>query len=252
MNNQELNELKRNRTIPIFDCMYEIDKQLEFYTALGFTITYYQKAPYRFASVKNEFTELSFYGDKEFDIEQRQGGCYIVVADIDSVYNQLKSNLKAYYGKIPTKGLPRFSRLNTTAEDRRCNITDPSGNTLIIGEPLGDSTLIMKEEELQAKASSKFEKALKWAYRYAYSKEDFHGAHNLLESALSQERTSITNELFFKAKVLQLDILVTLNREEKGKAVLQEIEEITLTSTEEANVQNEIQRLLEIKEELSL
>lgn len=66
MNNQELNELKKNRTIPIFDCLYEIDQQIEFYTALGFKITYYQKAPYRFVSVKNEFTELSFSWRKEF------------------------------------------------------------------------------------------------------------------------------------------------------------------------------------------
>ncbi|WP_305452811.1 hypothetical protein [Bacillus mycoides] len=114
MNNQELNELKRNRTIPIFDCLYEIDEQLEFYTALGFEITYYQKAPYRFASVKNEFTELSFFGDKNFDIEQKHGGCYIVVSNIDDVYNILKTNLKKYYGKIPTKGIPRISRLNAT------------------------------------------------------------------------------------------------------------------------------------------
>ncbi|SMF85103.1 hypothetical protein SAMN05661091_2872 [Paenibacillus uliginis N3/975] len=200
MSNQELNELKKNRTIPIFDCLYEIDQQIEFYTALGFKITYYQKAPYRFVSVKNEFTELSFYGEKNFDLEQKQGGCYIVVSDIETVYNRLKSNLKTFYGKIPVKGLPRFSRLNLTAEDRRFNITDPSGNTLIVGEPLGDSTTLMDRYTEDTKNASKFEKAYKWAFRYAYSKEDFLGASNLLESAFNKQSDPLSNELYFKAK----------------------------------------------------
>ncbi|EOO20277.1 hypothetical protein [Bacillus cereus] len=252
MEKQELNELKRNRTIPIFDCLYEIDEHLEFYTALGFDITYYQKAPYRFASVKNEFTELSFFGDKNFDIEQKHGGCYIVVSNIDDVYNILKTNLKKYYGKIPMKGVPRISRLNTTVEDRRCNITDPSGNTLIIGEPLGDSTLLISEENKQTKAASKFEKIYKLAYKYAYSKEDFLAASNLLESVFNKQCDSVSNELYFKAKVVQIDVLVTLNRQEKATKIIRELESIQLTLNEKRNVENETQHLLEIKDEILL
>jgi hypothetical protein len=126
--------------------MFEIDDVLEFYTALGFDITYYQKAPYRFASVKNNITEISFYGDKNFDVEKNAGGCYIVVPNIEEVYNKLKSNLKNYYGKIPVRGLPRFSKLNQTAEEERL------------------------------KSVSTFEKKYKQAYRFAYSKEDFRAA----------------------------------------------------------------------------
>lgn len=252
MNNQELNELKKNRTIPIFYCLYEIDQQLEFYTALGFEITYYQKAPYRFGSVKNEFTELSFYGDKSFNLEQKQGVCYIVVSDIENVYNRLKTNLKAYYGKIPAKGLPRFSRLNLTAEDRRFNITDPSGNTLIVGEPLSDSTTLMEKYTEDTKNASKFEKAYNWAYRYAYSKEDFLGASNLLESAFSKQDDPVSNELFFKAKVLQIDVLVALGRTEKAKEIANELESFILESNEESSLQNVIQRYSELKEELLL
>lgn len=250
MNSLELNELKRNRTIPIFDCLYEIDEHLEFYTALGFDITYYQKAPYRFATVKNEFTEINFFGDKKFELDSNRGGCYIVVSNVDEVYSQLKANLKNYYGKIPVKGLPRFSRLNLTAEDRRFNISDPSGNTLIIGEPLDDSSSFIEENGERTKVVSKFEKAYKWAYRYAYSKEDFLAASNLLESTFSKKNDCISNELYFKAKVLQTDVLVTLNRKEKAKEIIQELDGIILTSEVKTNVQNEIRRFLELKDEL--
>ncbi|HDR8180687.1 TPA: hypothetical protein QC116_000005 [Bacillus thuringiensis] len=252
MKKQELNELKRNRTIPIFDCLFEIDKQLEFYTALGFDITYYQKAPYRFASVKNEFTEISFYGDKNFNIDQKHGGCYIVVSNIDEVYMKLQTNLRKYYGKIPSKGIPRISRLNTTVEDRRCNITDLSGNTLIIGEPLEDSTEVINEEKEQLKMSSKYEKTYKLAYKYAYSKEDFLAASNLLESIFNNQCDTVSNELYFKAKVVQLDVLLTLNRQEKAMKIIQELESIHLTIDERSKLGNEMQRLEDIKHEILL
>jgi len=100
------------------------------------------------------------------------------------------------------------------------------------------------------KNASKFEKAYKWAYRYAYSKEDFLGAINLLESTFSKQSDLIPNELFFKAKVLQLDVLVTLGRTEKAKEIAQEIESFTLSSDEETALQNEIHRFSELKEEL--
>ncbi|UNK15961.1 hypothetical protein MNQ98_15520 [Paenibacillus sp. N3/727] len=160
--------------------------------------------------------------------------------------------MKTFYGKIPVKGLPRFSRLNLTAEDRRFNITDPSGNTLIVGEPLGDSTTVMDRYTEDTKNASKFEKAYKWAFRYAYSKEDFLGASNLLESAFSKQSDPLSNELYFKAKVLQIDVLVALGRTENAIEIAQELESFVLSSNEETILQNEIQRFSELKEELFL
>ncbi|MEH6942228.1 hypothetical protein [Bacillus sp. JJ722] len=248
MSKQDLSELNRNRTIPIFDCLYEFDEHLEFYTALGFEIVYYQKSPYRFATVKSDFTEISFFGDKKFNPHGKQGGCYIVVPDIELVYNQLKANIKKHYGKIPTKGLPRISRLNLTTEDRRCNITDPSGNTLIIGEALGDSTTLMQEEADQV--TSKFEKSYKLAYRLAYSKEDFPVARNLLEYAFNKQSDNISTELQYKAKVLQIDVFVSLGRIEIAKEIFQDLDSIKLSTDEQIQLQNEIQRFLELKEEI--
>ncbi|MFB4212501.1 hypothetical protein ACE1TH_11390 [Shouchella sp. JSM 1781072] len=52
MDKQALKKLSQNRTVPIYDCDYhQFDEHLEFYTALGFELIYYQKAPYRYASV---------------------------------------------------------------------------------------------------------------------------------------------------------------------------------------------------------
>lgn len=127
--------------MPIYDCDYDnYDKHLVIYSTLGFEIIYYQKCPYRFATVKSDFTKISFFGVKNLRVEEG-GGCYTHVPNVENVYTTLRANNKKYYGKIPSKGLPRISRLNQTAEDWRVNINDLSGNTLIIGEVYGNSTL---------------------------------------------------------------------------------------------------------------
>ncbi|GAB6927359.1 hypothetical protein JCM10914A_13420 [Paenibacillus sp. JCM 10914] len=242
----------RNRTIPIFDCDYErFDTHLEFYTALGFDITYYQKAPYRFASVaKNGIGEFSFYGVKRYKEEGNIGGCYVVVPNVREIFEELKANLKAYYGRIPYQGTPRISRLNQTAEDWRVNVTDSCGNTMIIGETTGDSTRLMEEEDERVKAlESKFEKAYAQAYRFAFSKEDFLAARNTMEVACSKFKEQISNELLFKARILQTEIYLLLGQQEKADGALLEADNIDLTVDEKGRLGEFIERLDELKME---
>lgn len=221
--------------IPLYSAPYrEFDEVLSFYTALGFEMVYYQKAPYRYASMKKEeLVEIGFFGDKEFS-EGHQSGCFIVVEDITSVYQELKSQLKEYYGKIPTKGKPRFSRLNRTAEDVRVNITDPCGNTLTIGQPLGDSQKLMDEEEKRVKnLSSRFEKAYAQAYRYAYSKEDFSASNNLISAALNRSQDPLTEAMIYKAKVLQLECSLALDLESKVSLLVKELKTLAIPEDSE-------------------
>jgi predicted enzyme related to lactoylglutathione lyase len=221
--------------IPLYDIPYrEFDEVLLFYSALGFEMVYYQKAPYRYASMKKtDLVEIGFFGNKDFS-EAHPNGCFIVVEDIDSVYQELKSQLKEYYGKIPTKGKPRFSRLNRTAEDVRVNITDPCGNTLTIGQPLGDSQKLMDEEEKRVKnLSSRFEKAYAQAYRYAYSKEDFSASNNLISAALNRSQEPLTEAMIYKAKVLQLECSLALDLESKVSLLVKELKTLAIPEDSE-------------------
>ncbi|GAF11402.1 hypothetical protein JCM19046_2925 [Bacillus sp. JCM 19046] len=209
MNEKQLAKINQNRTVPLFDCDYHrFDEHLEFYTAMGFQLIYYQKAPYRFASVTKEtIGEFGFYGARNFEEEGNQGGCYVHVPDVRAVYEELRKNLKAYYGKLPLKGMPKISRLNKTAEDWRVNITDPSGNTIIIGEAFGDSTELMEKEAARVKAlKSTFEKGYAAAYRFAHSKEDYLAGRNTLEVAFAQQTEKDSCLIVFQAKVLQAEV----------------------------------------------
>ncbi|GAA0379698.1 hypothetical protein [Bacillus horti] len=254
MNKEQLKEQNRNRTVALFECDYNtFDNHLEFYTALGFEIIYYQKAPYRFASVnKDGIGEFGFHGVKNFKEKGNRGGCYIYVPNIREVFEELKANLKAFYGKIPSKGTPRFSRLNQTAEDWRVNITDPSENMIIIGETFGDSTTLMEAEEERVKAlESRFERAYAQAYRFAYSKEDFLAARNTLEVAFHKFDKDFSNAILFKAKVLQADIFVTLGQKHQAKQAIQEAKEVELMPAENESLTEFIERLEEVNEQVN-
>ncbi|MEC3021910.1 hypothetical protein [Bacillus cereus] len=253
MNKEQINKLNTNRISPIYDCNYKLfDAHLEFYTAMGFKVVYYQKAPYRFASViKDGIGEFSFYGVRKYEEEGNIGGCYVYVQKVKEVHEELKRNLKAYYGKIPTKGTPRYSRLNQTAEDWRFNITDVSGNTIIIGQTFGDSTKLMEAEEKRVKElKSKFEKAYAQAYRFAYSKEDFLAARNTMEAAFHKFNEEVSNELLFKARVLQAEIFMSLGQKNKVKDIMQEIDNLSLTVVEKEILKEFSERLDEIRKEM--
>ncbi|MDQ0185697.1 hypothetical protein ACFOST_13485 [Cytobacillus kochii] len=254
MNKEQVSGKSCNKIIPLFECDYNLfDTHLEFYTAMGFDIIYYQKAPYRYASVeKDGISEIGFYGARKHNEEGNIGGVYVQVPNVREVFEELKANLKAYYGRVPSKGTPRFSRLNKTAEDWRVNITDPSGNTIIIGESIGDSQELMDAEEKRVKAlKSKFEKAYTQSYRFAYSKEDFLAARNTMEAAFAKLSEEISNELLFKARVLQTELFLSLRQMEKAKFALHEADNIDLSEDEMGNVEEFIVRLDELKNEYS-
>ncbi|KHF39237.1 hypothetical protein [Halalkalibacter okhensis] len=253
MNKEELKERNRNRIVPLFDCDYDLfDKHLEFYTALGFEIIYYQKAPYRFASVlKDGIGEFGFYGVKNAKENGNRGGCYIYVPNVQEVYAELKANIKSYYRKIPSKGIPRMSRVNKTAEDWRFNITDPSENTITIGETFGDSTTLMEAEDERVRAlESKFEKAYAAAYRLAYSKEDFLAARNTLEVAFRKFTEDFSNETLFKAKVLQAEIFASLGQKSQANEAILEANKVDLTTGEKESLSEFVDRLSEINEQI--
>lgn len=253
MKEERQDKLNSSRIIPIFDCDYDLfDKHLEFYTAMGFKITYYQKSPYRFASVLSDrIGEFSFYGVKNHSENGNIGGCYVCSVNVNDDFNELKSNLKSYYGKIPSKGMPRFSRLNKTAEDVRFNITDLCGNTIIVGESLGESQTLMDEEEKRVKSlKSDFEKLYNKAYRFAYSKEDFLAARNTIEVAFYNLKEDISKELLLKAKVLQIEIFDSLGQKEEAKRIIKEVEKLGFTSDERENLKEFFERMDELKKEL--
>ncbi|WP_339316712.1 hypothetical protein [Paenibacillus sp. FSL R10-2734] len=138
---------------------------------------------------------------------------------MDSIYQEIKNNLKKAYGRIPVKGLPRISRLNTLTEDRRFNITDCSGNTIMVGHKLDKAENSNRE---------------------------------LVEESTSFEKHSenISEELRFKALVLKAGIAVSMEKIDIAKEILSQVRQISLDDKSRLELTNEFKRASDIEKSL--
>ena len=98
-----------DRMIPILPCR-SIDDQLAFYEALGFEVTYRQKAPNVYASVQRGAIELHFFVLKGYEPESSYSTCYVYVSDVDQLYADFRAGMKRALGRIPTRGSRELGR----------------------------------------------------------------------------------------------------------------------------------------------
>ncbi|MED1723977.1 VOC family protein [Brevibacillus parabrevis] len=139
-------------TIPIFPCR-SIDEQLEFYQALGFELTYRQAKPNLYACVRHRIVELHFFVWKQLDPSASYSMCYVHVRDVDAVHKEFCENLKNAYGKVHSRDFPRITKPNNLAEDRRCNLIDPAGNRLLIGQKHASAAPVQTEQTVMVQPS---------------------------------------------------------------------------------------------------
>lgn len=116
------------KTIPALPCG-SIDQTLEFWSELGFAITYRQKAPNPYGVVKRDGYELHFFGLKGLDPATSFSTCLVMVPDVEAVHAEFAASLTRILGRSPAKGLPRISRMRPG--QTRFTLTDPNGSSVI-------------------------------------------------------------------------------------------------------------------------
>jgi len=169
------------RTIPILPCR-SIDDVLAFYRALGFTVTYQQQRPNTFAIVARGGIELQFFVLKELDPAASYSTCYVITQDVDALYESFRGGLRATFGRIPSRGIPRIGPLRDMAYGvRQFIVVDPGGNYIRIGQP------IVARPALATETGGRLERALEAAIMLADSRSDEAGAAKVLESAFRDD-----------------------------------------------------------------
>ncbi|HZJ09174.1 MAG TPA: hypothetical protein VFD39_05725, partial [Trueperaceae bacterium] len=68
------------KTIPALPCI-SLDETLEFFTAIGFAVTYHQKAPNPYGVVARDGYELHLFGLKGLKPEENFSTCLVMVPD---------------------------------------------------------------------------------------------------------------------------------------------------------------------------
>ncbi|QDQ14594.1 bleomycin resistance protein [Streptomyces spectabilis] len=203
------------KTIPLLPCP-SIQPVVDFYTALGFETTYLQKSPYAYAVVERGSVELQFFGMKQYDPAASYSGCYVLTDDVDALYATFRAGLKAAYGKVPRRGLPRIGPLKDMSYGvRQFLMTDPAGNCIRVGQQLSE------DQSHRPAPKETFARALHVADLFVDSKEDLAGAAKVIDRALALEDERPTPAQHLRLLVLRGDIAQRQGEDEHAERLLE-------------------------------
>ncbi|TJZ54283.1 VOC family protein [Streptomyces piniterrae] len=229
------------KTIPILPC-HEIQPVVDFYTALGFETTFRQKSPYPYAVVERGPVQLQFSGIKGYDPAGSYSACYIVTDHVDGLYATFREGLKAAYGKIPTRGLPRIGPLkNMSYGMRQFLMTDPGGNSIRVGQQISE------DQSLRPVPKETFARAVHMADLFVDSKQDLPGAAKIIDHALRLEGEHPTPAQHLRLLVLRGDIAQRLGDDALAARLLTQAAELQLSEEERASASEALARLAELR-----
>ena len=107
-----------------------VNDTLAFFRRLGFDGKIWGD-PYFYAILRRDTVELHFFTHAELRPAESSAGCYIRVADVESIYRAFA------LAELPRRGIPRQDALEDKPWGmREFSIVDPDGNLLRIGQTL--------------------------------------------------------------------------------------------------------------------
>jgi catechol 2,3-dioxygenase-like lactoylglutathione lyase family enzyme len=231
------------RTIPILPCR-SIDDTLDFYRALGFQVTYRQERPNTYAVVRRGGIELQFFVLKALDPAQSYSSCYVLVPDVEALYEAFTTGLRAALGRLPSRGIPRITALkDMTYGVRQFVVVDPGGNYIRIGQP------IEPKPAPRAETAGRLERALVAATTLADSKMDDAAAARVLDSAIGDDENA-PDSVLVRARILRADLAYRSGDADAATAWLAEAEQIDLSEDERAGIADDLRRADDLAEVL--
>ncbi|MGW7283815.1 bleomycin resistance protein [Streptomyces sp. NPDC054844] len=230
------------KTIPILPCP-TLQPVLDFYTALGFEVTFRQRSPNPYAVVERGGIELQFFGLRQYEPAESVSTCYVLTDDVDGLHAAFRAGLKAAYGRIPTRGLPRIGQLKDMSYGvRQFLMSDPGGNCVRVGQPTGEDPRHRPAPE------ETFARALHHASLLADSKEDPAGAAKVIDRVLRLPGERPTPVQTFRLLVLRADVAGRLGDEGTARTALADAAAVPLAADERKSVQDDIERLEELRD----
>ena len=225
-------------TVPVLFAA-SLDETLDFWEALGYEKSYYQKSPYGYGVMSRGEYGLHFIQQKWLKPEENPYGCLVMVTDVEAVHQNFSKALKGKLGRVPNKGLPRITRLRPG--QTRFTVTDPSGNWVTFIK-FGDEDEEIAVNSEQRGEQSPLEFAISRATRFREFKLDLSGAAKILDVALERYPDEATL-LIARALLLRADIAVDMEETATASASLQKLRELSLSEEERASIESELQRI---------
>ena len=226
-------------TIPILPCR-SIDEMLAFYVALGFEVTYRQERPNNYACVKYEDIDLHFFTLKGYEPKNSYSTCVVLVPDLAALHQRFSSNLRSQFGKLPTAGIPRISKLNNSNADKqlRFNVIDPGGNWIRFSQPGKQPEDRAAPQKTGKSGLSRAVQAADWMVEAVGDSE---GAARLLDKALANQESAPPVHRV-QALVLRAALSVNLDDRALARKLLDDARQIPLEVQDRDALAAELER----------
>lgn len=230
-------------TIPVFPCRL-LEETLDFYQALGFTVTHEQTSPYVYGAVQRGEVALHFTRLKGGAGKLGTGMCLVMVQQIGAYHKDFADGLRARYGAVPTAGAPRITRLRLG--QTRFHVFDPAGNILLFidqSEPEIDYDAY--DETISPLAHSLENAAF---LRDTYTNDE--AAARVLDKALARHADAAPIDRA-RALAARAELAVALGDMTRAAEMLATLKDIALTAeereryAEELNAAEELVRWIE-------
>ncbi|MEU2180143.1 bleomycin resistance protein [Streptomyces thermolilacinus] len=231
------------QTVPILPCR-DLRPVLDFYTALGFEVTFRQLSPNPYAVVRRGGVQLHFFGMRRYEPAESYSTCLLRTDDIDALHQEFRAGLKGAYGRIPARGLPRIGALRTASHGvRQFLVTDPGGNCLRVVQDLGG------DQHHRPAPEGAFARALHHAALFADSRDDPAAAARVIDRAFGATEERPTPVQALRLLVLRADVARRLGDEPAAAGCLARARAVELSGAEREEVRDDLRRLGELLEE---
>ncbi|MBF6204253.1 glyoxalase [Streptomyces gardneri] len=208
---------------------------LDFYKTLGYTVTYEQTRPYVYGAVEDRGCALHFVSVPDSgDVPAERAGCLVMVDDVATRHQLFTKVLRARYGKVPAKGLPRITRFRPGQS--RFTVVDPAGNQVIFiqrDEP-------MKVEYGGSKALEGLAKVLDNARILRDFKNDDKAAFRVLEVGLGRFRAEAPRLDVARALAALAEVSVAIEDPGRAEQFRAELRAMEMSPDERAAVADEL------------
>ena len=216
-------------TIPVLPCI-SLPETLTFYRTLGFEVTHEQTKPNVYAATSRGDIHLHFMGIKGLNPAEAYSTCLVLVPEIDELHQSFTDALRRLYGKIPTAGQPRITRLRKGQS--RFTVVDVAGNYVIF---IKQGTPDDYDEGAAPQSNSRLGKALRTAARLRDFRNDDPAAAKVLDLALAQEGPSDRIERA-RALAARLELALAMDDEGRAGTVRTALAALALSAEESAQV----------------
>ncbi|MBC7919737.1 MAG: hypothetical protein H7Z75_01465 [Ferruginibacter sp.] len=232
---------KTSLTIPLLPCV-SLDETLNFWQALGFTVTFQQRSPNAYAVMRYDDYELHFFGLKQLNPPDNFSTCLVIVPEVEPLHRTFAERLRESLGKVPVKGFPRITRMKPAQS--RFTVTDVAGNSVIFIKRGG-------EDDAAANAYKKagqtpLRRAIQVAARLRDFKGDDAAAAKVLDAALARPNQETALD-YARALAARIELAVAMDDPEGARGWHAQFKQLSLSAIDRQALRDELAALNDLE-----